>query len=446
MLNMRFRKSYPAYWRKYQAKLKRSARLKRFGKKLALVSVILGLVIAGFSFFYFTESTLSGNSNQPGKKSLSPEIKTSLWPEKLSRQDISDYLKQRTHTSAGGIGQFALEKDGTRFWVETTLDSDLQKYIDRMLRYSRTLQAAVVVLDPFDGRILAMASRDTNGNGDNLCLKAEFPAASLIKIISTAAVLEKAGYTLDQSLFYKGSKHTLYRFQLKESKGSHSARTNLRKAFATSNNSVFGKIGIYALGQEIIDEYAEKFYFNRPIPFDLPLAVSTIDVPDDTFGLAEIASGFNKRTLVSPLHAAMLSAVVANCGDMVVPWLVNKITDETLKIAYRAPRGVLISPISRKTAEDLKFLMKYTARYGTTRSAFRELRQQKSMADLDLGAKTGTINDRLDRYKYDWITAFALTAEGTRGICIGVLAVHGEKLGTRSTELVRAIIDYYYRS
>jgi hypothetical protein len=216
---MRSRKIYPAYWRQYQVKLKRSARVKRFSKKLALVSVIMGCVLTGLSFFYFADSPHSGDSNQPAQQSLLPEIKTSLWPEKLSRQDISDYLNKRTDTSAEDIGQFALEKDGIRFRIETTLDIDLQKYIDRLLRHSRTLQAAVVVLDPFDGRILAMTSRDTNGNGDNLCLKAEFPAASLIKIISTAAALEKAGYTPDKSLFYEGSKHTLYRFQLRESIG-----------------------------------------------------------------------------------------------------------------------------------------------------------------------------------------------------------------------------------
>jgi membrane peptidoglycan carboxypeptidase len=269
----------------------------------------MGCVFAGLSFFYFADSPRSGDSNRAGRQSLLPEIKTSLWPAELSPQDISDYLNKRTNTSAEDIGQFALEKNGIRFRIETTLDTHLQKYIDRLLRHSRTLQAAVVVLDPYDGRILAMNSRDPNGNGDNLCLKAEFPAASLFKIIATAAALEKAGYTIEKSLFYEGSKHTLYKYQLRESKGPHSARTNLRKAFATSNNSVFGKIGIYALGQEVIDEYAEKFFFNRPLPFDLPLAVSTIDVPDDNFGLAEIASGFNKRTLVSPLHAALLSAV-----------------------------------------------------------------------------------------------------------------------------------------
>ena len=279
-----------------------------------------------------------------------------------------------------------------------------------------------------------------------VCLKADFPAASLFKIISAAAALEAAEFTLDKALFYKGSKHTLYKYQLKESKVPYSVQTNFRRAFATSNNCVFGKIGIFFLGQKLIGEYAERFFFNRPIPFDFPVAVSSIEVPEDDFGLAEIASGFNKRTLLSPFHAALLSAVIANSGDLAVPWLVSTISNETNQIVYRARQNVLNSAISRTTADDLKVLMEYTVSYGTSRSAFRALRRKKGFNDLDLGAKTGTINDRQDRLKYDWITAFALTSDGPRGICLGVLAVHGKKLGTRSSELARAIIDYHFSS
>ena len=35
------------------------------------------------------------------------------------------------------------------------------------------------------------------------------------------------------------------------------------------------------LGQKVLAEYAEKFGFNRKIPFDMPLAVSQIEVPND---------------------------------------------------------------------------------------------------------------------------------------------------------------------
>jgi hypothetical protein len=51
-------------------------------------------------------------------------------------------------------------------------------------------------------------------------------------------------------------------------------------------------MGIYDLGQEALTDYADRFFFNRSIPFDYPMTSSTIDVPENGFGLAEIASGF----------------------------------------------------------------------------------------------------------------------------------------------------------
>ncbi len=441
---MRSRKNYHANWRVYQASLKRIAQLKRLKKILTVLAVLVGCVFAGLLFHYFMDLRPTPTSRQTGQKPLPSEKKLNVWPDKLSRKDLSDYLNSLKNQPSGVPDHFIFEKDGFRFKIRTTIEAKLQKYIGRLLRRSRTLQAAVVVLNPYDGRILAMVSRDTDGDGDNLCLKADFPAASLFKIVSAAAALEAAGYTPDQKLVYEGSRHTLYKYQLKESEGPYSAPTTLRKAFATSNNSVFGKIGLYTLGQKVIAEYAEKFFFNKPIPFDLPVAVSRVEVPAHDFGLAEIASGFNKKTLLSPLHAAMLSAMVVNKGGISSPWFISTIADETDTIVYRGGNTVPNYPINRHTAEDLKILMQYAARHGTTRSAFRELRRQKVSGALDLGAKSGTINDRLDRFKYDWITAFALSPDESRGICVGTLTIHGEKLGTRSTELARAIISYYF--
>lgn len=337
-----------------------------------------------------------------------------------------------------------LEKNGSRFKIDTTIDEGLQKYITRMLGWSRTRQMAVVVLNPYDGRMLAMASRDTEGSAGNICLRADFPAASLFKIVAASAALEAAGYTPDKPLFYKGKRHTLYKYQLKENQGRYSRRTSFRKAFAVSNNPVFGKIGIYDLGQKIIHKYADRFLFNRPIPFDLPMESSSIAVPDDEFGLAEIASGFNKRTLVSPLHAALIAATAVNGGTMVSPWFVSTIADDTQQVLYRGRPGKLYSPINSQTAETLKSLMQDTVRFGTSRTAFRVLRRNKSLKTMSLGAKTGTINDKLDRFKYDWIAAFAVDPAKSDGICVAVLSVHGKLLGTRATELARAIIQYHF--
>jgi cell division protein FtsI/penicillin-binding protein 2 len=233
---------------------------------------------------------------------------------------------------------------------------------------------------------------------------------------------------------------------LEPSKGRHSRKTTFRKAFASSNNSVFGKLGIYNLGQDILTEYADKFLFNKQISFDLPLAASTIDVPRDDFGLAEISSGFNKKTLISPLHAALLSAVAANRGEMPNPWLVETIRNETGKVLYSVSRSTLGKPVSKKTASHLKTMMQDAVRYGTVRKAFRSLRRKKAFKKIELGAKTGTINDKMDQFKYDWLTAYALKPDGINGICICVLGVHGKILGVRSTELARAIINFHFSS
>ena len=311
---------------------------------------------------------------------------------------------------------------------------------------SRTLQAAVVVLGPDDGRILAMASHDSSGNSENLCIKADFPAASIFKSVSAAAALESAGFTPDRPVFFRGGKHTLYKSQLKETKGRYTSETSFRNSFASSINSVFGKLGIYDLGQDVIYEYANKFLFNQVIPFDLPVEVSSINVPVDDFGLAEIASGFNKRTLISPLHAALLTSAVANNGIVMKPWLIGSILDESGDVLYQGRPSIMTLPISRKTAEDLKVLMRDTVFYGTCRKSFQALRRKKVFKNVELGAKTGTINDIKDQFKYDWLTAYALPRNGTKAICIAVLGVHGEKLGIKANELGRYIINYHFKS
>ena len=365
---------------------------------------------------------------------------------KLTRNDLALFLTDMTGGPVMLSDELVHKNESGRWFIRTTIDMKLQDYILRLQNRSRTVQSAVVVLNPYDGRVIALAGYDANSDTANPSLKADYPAASLFKIVSAAAALESAGFSPDKELYFRGRRHTLYKSQLKPTKGRYRTKTTFRRAFAYSNNSVFGNLGIYELGQEVLAGYADKFFFNRPIDFDLPLAMSTIEVPKDDFGLAEIASGFNKRTLISPLHAALLAAVTANGGQMPVPWLVDTIQDESGRIVYQAEPGVLNAPVSRQTAAGLKALMQDTARYGTSRKAFRKLRRKKLFKEFEFGAKTGTINDETDRYKYDWLAAYALAPDGESGICVGILGVHGKILGTRSTEFGRAIINYYFSS
>lgn len=335
---------------------------------------------------------------------------------------------------------------GRRYRVACTPDPALQAYIARVLKTCGIVQGAVVVLNPHDGRVLAMVSHGEEPGVPSLCLRATYPAASLIKIVSAAAALEEAGLDPDASLAYRGRKYTLYRSQLKKTIRKGATRTTLRRAFATSVNPVFGRLGIYDLGREILSRYAEAFLFNREIPFDLPVEPSSIQVPEDPFGLAEIASGFNKRTTLSPLHAALLAAAAANGGTMMGPWFVKSIHDGQGRSLYQAKPRALATPIRPETAKDLRVLMAETVRTGTCRRAFYRLRRKSAFRGVELGAKTGTINDPTGKYKVDWLAAYALPGGGGSPVALAVLALHGEKLGARANEIGRVILDYYFRS
>lgn len=435
-----------AKWRKYQAQLQRAARFNRFRKRLFLSLFILGGCLGLFFLIVMLASRQPSSVNQSRQAPSTPVEAANNATEELSQKNLIAFLSDVVKDSSMLSEQWSVEKNGSRFTIKTTINTKLQKYILRLLRRPQTLQSAIVVLNPYDGRILALAGHNADGKPGNVCLTANFPAASLFKIVSAAAALETAGYSPDKHLTYVGSKHTLYKYQLERPSRRASRRTNFREAFASSNNSVFGKLGIYDLGQDALVDYADKFFFNRPIPFDYPITTSTIDVPQNEFGLAEIASGFNKQTLISPLHAALFAEVVANNGEMAAPWLVDSITYNTGEFFYRARCRMLAPPIRSSTAAELKILMQDAVISGTSRSVFRKLRQKRKFKNLDLGAKTGTINDKKDRFKYDWISAFAISPNGGGAICVSVLGVHGEKLGVRSTEIARAIIDYYFSS
>ena len=434
-------------WREYQRRLQSISRRRYLRSRLPLLglygvllfSLIAAIVLSGPWIF----AHLSPKPSPPGQKTVARDE----GPERLLRQDLPGLFGPLRPGRLGDVTAFTLDAGGETLRVETTLDAGLQSYIESLLGRSLTHQAAVVALDPVDGRILAMASYsgEEGGSPENLCLKGSYPAASLIKIVAAAAAIEARGFTPDKQLTYQGRRYTLYKKQLEQvKKGRYTNEISFRNAFSCSINPVFGKIGIYHLGEPVLKQYAAKFLFNAAIPLELPLEPSRIDVPSDDFGLAEIASGFNKRTLISPIHACLIAATVANDGVMMTPWMIRRIQDAGGREIYLADIEPLAEPITASTATLMKELMQDTVEHGTCRRTFRTLTKKKAFQEVDIGAKTGTINDPQDRYKFDWLSAYVLPRDGRRPLCLTVLAVHGKKLGIRAKNLARYILEHRY--
>ena len=194
------------------------------------------------------------------------------------------------------------------------------------------------------------------------------------------------------------------------------------------------------MGQRAMNQWAERFLFNQSISFEIPVDRSPVDVPEDPLGLAEIASGFNKRTRISPLHAALLACAVANKGVVMAPWLIESLTTEGGDVAYRAEPTEISSPMLEETAKDLRKLMQETVLSGTCRRSFRHLKETKRFEGVEIGAKTGSINDETGQLHIEWVTAYALPPDRSQAICVAVVGAHADKQGLRAAEMARSLI------
>ena len=210
---MRYNTKYPAKWRKYQAGLPKNPKRRYYLKKLPFLLAIAGGLLTVLVIFLLAGFRISDHWSRADQKSSPSEKDLNATQLKLTRKDLAVFLTDITGNPLALTDQIVHKNEGGRYTIRTTINTKLQSYITRLQNRSRTLQSAVVVLSPYDGRIIAMAGYDANGGTGHLNLKADYPAASLFKIVSAAAALEAAGFSPDQKLHFKGRRHTLYKNQ-----------------------------------------------------------------------------------------------------------------------------------------------------------------------------------------------------------------------------------------
>ncbi|TNF31986.1 MAG: hypothetical protein EP319_00635 [Deltaproteobacteria bacterium] len=335
----------------------------------------------------------------------------------------------------------------TEFDVEYALDTRMVEFVEKLLKRHRSDYSAIVVMDNNNGNILAAVGYNKQ-EGDldsSLPFSTTHPSASLFKIVTSANLLQMDGVSPDSVFSVRGRGTTLYKYQLRDNVDKWTRWMSLEKAFAFSNNVVFGKAAIEKLSGSSIYQTANLMGFNRELTQGLKLGKSTFVMPEDQYNLAEKASGFTKSTLISPVHAALLSSIVANEGVVIYPRLIKKISSTDGKISWEndlRKKKVLDTSV----AKELQELMNAAVKNGTARALSRGV-QRKIRNKITIGGKTGTITGGLPFGKRDWLTIYASPSNGAqgKGISIAVMNVNVKKWYVKSTFLAKKIINYYYQ-
>ena len=330
--------------------------------------------------------------------------------------------------------------------VDTSLDPSLQQYMQKKLKRSTSRYIGIVAMDARTGRVLSMVGYDKTDGTNNPCIDNRYPAASIFKIITAAAAIETYGLDPNSTFTYNGRKYTLYKSQLKDRKNRYTHKITLRDSFAQSVNPVFGKIGARKLGKSNLEKYAEAFGFNRSIGFEIPVTPSVVVLSDEPYHLAEIASGFNRKTTLSPLHGALLAASVLNQGMLISPTIVEKVSDEHGHILYRGHMKTINQAISPQASQVVGALMQATVRSGTSRKAFRGYRKDRVLSRLVIGGKTGSISNKTKDARFDWFVGFAEEKDGPEKLAISIVVAHEKYIGIRASQYARMAIRHYFHN
>lgn len=331
--------------------------------------------------------------------------------------------------------------------IDYTLDSSLQEAAEKLLKSYKPDYGAIVMMDAITGRILALASYEKNGkDGGNMALKGTFPAASIFKIVTASAALDKYHVSPDTMIMFNGGNHTLYKKNVMNTKINRWTREmTLREAFARSVNTVFGRLTLEHLQPQDLEEYAIRFGFNQNIKSDLPFENGFTEIPEEkNYELTEVASGFTRVTRMSPLQGAMIAAAIADDGRMRVPYIVDRVTAVDGEPLYQGEPVMAAVTMSEGGAAQLKRLMEATVKKGTSQKAFRPLLRDKRFKELELGGKTGSLTGDNPRGKVDWFVGYAIGSE-TDKIAIAALTVNVDFWVVKSAHLAQTLFRQHFK-
>ncbi len=265
--------------------------------------------------------------------------------------------------------------------VVLTIDEVVQyiaeRELDKAFNSHHAKGASIVVMDPYTGKILALANRPTFDLNDyrkageesrrNRSISDLFEPGSVFKIVTAAAALEEKKVSEEDKIFcengsYKVANHILHDHT------SHGWLT-FREVIEQSSNIGTTKVA-QAMGGELIYQYIKRFGFSLK---------SGVDLPGEINGMIKEPRFWSKNSIgaipigqevgVTALQLAAAISVIANGGQLMKPYIVKEIRDkygEVIKVASSTPVRQVISP---ETAARVRKILTGVVEEGTGKQA-----------------------------------------------------------------------------
>lgn len=280
----------------------------------------------------------------------------------------------------------------------TTIDHQMQyfaeKYLAEQIQKEEAEKGYVVVLDPNNGEILALAdypSFDANRFNKspysvlkNGCVSDVYEPGSIFKVFTVAAALEEelvtpgSVLTVPEEFYWHGKTIS----EAHDREPEETDQKTVTEIFTHSLNVGTTLLAI-KLGEEKYYRYLKSFGFGQKTRVQLPGESRGLFRPLSKWNKLDIATlSFGQGIAVTPLQMALSAAAVVNGGWLVEPHILRHQLDS---------QGIQVSGLSRVrkrrvltpgTVKKMQEIMEKTVELGTG--------QLVQIPGYALGGKTGT--------------------------------------------------------
>ncbi len=368
----------------------------------------------------------------------SKEVKTigELEPISLKMQDGVPVLTEIPRFSSQFQGRIAGRTPDNKV-LYFTIDPGLQAYAQQLVDRAAAPHIAIVAMDPETGRLLAVAAKSQSIK--ELATHNGFPAASLFKIITSAAAIERGGVQPWSPVRFRGGNYTLNELNYKTNDLLDRRVMTMEEGLGKSCNPVFARLALNYLNSPVLRYYAKLFGFNSHIDTDIELPESSAFIPSEEFDFSRAAAGFGD-VYISPIHAAVMMSQVAAGGQRPRPFLVDQMLTQEGKMLYQA-RPQSQSILRPATARTLLEMMEATTTIGTSRREFMR-NNRPVFPNLRVAAKTGTLTGGNPGGLNHWFIAAAPIEDPK--LAIAIIAVDARGAEAKASRLGRKMFARFF--
>jgi cell division protein FtsI/penicillin-binding protein 2 len=289
-----------------------------------------------------------------------------------------------------------------------TLHRDLQASVESILDDALSEYGAengtIIVMDPRNGEILAMAATPRmnlndygnyfslydNGSQYNRSIGMAYEPGSVIKVLTMAAALD-AGTVRPDTPFIDTGSIQVGGITIQNWNRDAWGQQNMVGCLQHSLNVCMAWISSQ-MGSQTFYGYMERFGLGHPTGIDLSgEAMGRLKVPGDTdwYPVDLGTNAFGQGVSVTPLQMLMATTAIANEGRMVTPHVLYSMVRDGHQ--YNVPSQYAGSPISAETAHTLSEMLALS---------LEEESSQALLAGYRLAGKTGTAQIPTD-FGYD---------------------------------------------